>query len=301
MRLLQFLFISLSFLFISGCISLSDPYKGYAVKPLDYSLNKFMKRCPDGIINSGQCKSQDLRLELYAAMEDSESKCVEHIKSIYGNDAFWNISTGSFASLTAGWAAITSGAQAKTLAALSAFSSGERSLVNETVYKNQVTNSITIKISEMREQKGNEFISKLNSGAYDGYNGTISALHDLNDYHNSCSFYKGLDKALKEGTDSTPALKLNELKLARENQLNQLLIYKQSHDKSSKTNDEIYKSMAENLESLEAEIKSRKPQTQAQKTNESTVKSPDTSPAESPKTATDPIVPAPVPVSDKRE
>lgn len=132
----------------------------------------------------------------------SDELCQDHLKSIYGNDAFYNILTGSVATLFSGAASIAGGASAKSaLAAISTFANAERSLLNETVYKNMLVTATSKKIRETRDTKASALLPGNVKKPIDEYPMTM-ALRDVIDYHYSCSFMLGLEKALEEGSQS---------------------------------------------------------------------------------------------------
>jgi len=219
----------LAAMLFTGCALVENigNYDGYAVKPLEgtqmdnlrNALTQSTKNNPQPLValecfktqppKSVDCTGQRNQAISFL-MAESNNLCVEHIKSIYGNEAAFNIATGSLAVLTAGWASISSGGQVKTLSALSAFASAERSLVNETIYKSMLTSAIGTKIEEARATKGKALLLHKQE-PYKNYR-IEDALYDVIDYHESCSFYSGLQKALKEGTQVTQETRQRQLK-----------------------------------------------------------------------------------------
>lgn len=148
-----------------------------------------------------------------ALIISSEGLCVEHRKTIYGNEAAWNISLGTLTGLFAGGAAVTASELNKSvLAALALFTNSERSLVNETVYKQALITAVDKKIMEMRETQARDIKSRTRQ---DINQYTMNdALQDVISFHSSCSFINGLQKALEEGTQNGAALKIVRLKAA---------------------------------------------------------------------------------------
>lgn len=122
----------------------------------------------------------------------SDRACGYHLASVSANNAVANFTLGSITSLTAGLAAfVGSGATPQALSASAAFASGSRSLMNETFYSQQVGPVITKVIRENRETLGQALREKLAKPA-DQY--TIDeALYDVGRYHESCSFYIGVE------------------------------------------------------------------------------------------------------------
>ncbi len=138
-----------------------------------------------------------------ALVKASEDMCQVHLKSIYGNDAYYNIMTGTVATFFSGAAAIAGSASAKSaLAAISTFSNAERSLINETVYKNMLVTATSKKIRETRDTRAAALMSPATFGKSTAQYPMVLAVHDVVRYHYSCSFMQGLELALQEGTDS---------------------------------------------------------------------------------------------------
>lgn len=225
----------LAAMLFTGCAKIGA-YDGYAVKPLEGSqtdkLRSALTKSPEPLVSQECFKTKpsestgcviQRNQAISFLMAESSNLCVEHIKSIYGNEAAFNIATGSLAVLTSGWAAISSGGQTKTLSALSAFASAERSLVNETIYKSMLTTAIGTKIEEARATKGKALLLHKKE-SYDDYR-IEDAIYDVIDYHESCSFYYGLQKALKEGTQATPEARRHQLEIQRQNLEQQMLAY----------------------------------------------------------------------------
>lgn len=142
----------------------------------------------------------------------SENLCTEHRRSIYGNDASFNIITGTLTNIFAGAATVATAQTGKSiLSALALFSNAERSLGNETIYKQALVSSIDKKIVELREAKAEEINTRLESHSINQYS-TNSALNDFYKFHYSCSFMDGLRLALEEGSQESAARKLSRLK-----------------------------------------------------------------------------------------
>jgi hypothetical protein len=141
----------------------------------------------------------------------SDELCVDHRKTIYGNEASWNISLGTLTNLFAGAAAVVTAEKSKTLlAALALFSNSERSLINETVYKQMLITAVDRKIVEMRDTRMQAVYVALKQdiNAYTMH----EALRDVIALHSTCSFMNGLQKALEEGTQAGAAQRILRLK-----------------------------------------------------------------------------------------
>ncbi|HZW26708.1 MAG TPA: hypothetical protein VFF26_14615 [Gallionella sp.] len=268
----------LAAMLFTGCALVENigNYDGYAVKPLKGTQMDNLREAltikskspdsPEPLVsqecfktapaNTVDCTSQRNQTISFL-MAESNNLCVEHIKSIYGNEAAFNIATGSLAVLTAGWASISSGGQTKTLSALSAFASAERSLVNETIYKSMLTSAIGTKIEEARATKGKALLLHKKE-PYDNYR-IEDALYDIIDYHESCSFYSGLQKALKEGTQVTPEAKRAQLEIQRQTLEQQILAYNAKINPTlkgvpAKSEDPLLDSMINRFRALDQEI-----------------------------------------------
>jgi len=137
-------------------------------------------------------------------MAMSNQICEEHKRSIWGNEASFNMVTSTLTNIFSGAATVVTGGTGQAaLAALALFSNAERSLGNETVYKNMLIHAIVQKITDKRTELTNTLRSKITTNARsDYYSYPINiALLDVTDYHNSCSFMSGLELAIKEGTN----------------------------------------------------------------------------------------------------
>jgi hypothetical protein len=122
----------------------------------------------------------------------SDEACGEHLARISANAASYNFLLGTITNLTAGLATfVGGGSTTQGLAAGAAFSSGTRSLVNEQFYSQQIGPIITRAIRENRDQQGNAIVEKMKTdqNAYP----VDQALFELGRYHESCSFYVGVE------------------------------------------------------------------------------------------------------------
>jgi len=228
------LFLILLMLQLCGCASALQKklYGDYSAAPLDKSamgtytdLVKALQAttpagsfsmqaaCFEPVVASamaGSCAGS--RNEAVAALLiGSDSLCVEHRKTIYGNDASWNVATGTLTNLFAGAASVAHAETAKSvLAALALFSNSERSLVNETIYKQMLVTAVDKKIVEGRDSKADAIYLSLKQpiSAYSMHD----ALRDVFALHNTCSFMNGLQKALEEGTQGSNAQRIVRLR-----------------------------------------------------------------------------------------
>jgi len=133
----------------------------------------------------------------------SDELCEQHMKTIFGNEAAFNIATGTLTNVFSGVATVIGGTVAKSALSAAAFlSNSERSLVNETVYKSVLVPAVARKIETIRT-KGRKAIKDEIKKPYSEYPIHI-ALLDVVEYHRSCSFMLGLQLALEEGTRTDP-------------------------------------------------------------------------------------------------
>ncbi|KYQ95789.1 hypothetical protein AWY96_20740 [Serratia plymuthica] len=148
---------------------------------------------------------------IYALVIGSEQACLQHRKTIYGNDALFNVSAGSFTNLFAGIATVATPTTTKSVfSALALFSNAERSLVNEVVYKQMIVPAVDKKIMSIRAEKVTAMANRLKNESINDY-GIDNALSDFINFHNSCSFMEGLRLALDEGVNDPKPGKINAL------------------------------------------------------------------------------------------
>lgn len=259
--------------FVSGCSWFSDlkQYDGYAAKPINkdvldnYTNIKGMlvstKLIPEDCFNSplgtlqltpcGAARNSGVSALVLA----SETLCVEHRKTIYGNEAAFNITAGTFTNLFAGASTVATAQTGKTiLSALALLSNAERSLVNETIYKQMLVTSVDKKIVELRQGRAEAIYTKLESQDANAYS-VNRALLDFYKFHEACSFMDGLRVALAEGTNESAAHKLERLRgnlvlVAREVEV------QCKQDAASvvcKETEERFKSLSGNIKTLEAQ------------------------------------------------
>lgn len=227
-------------LMLSGCTAYNNSvdelsestYRMYAAKPL-YEIDSgvatlkpgllkaIMKtNAQDGIIdescftstdsNKESCKQQR-NIAISALMLTSEEICIKHRRSIYGNEASSNLILGSLTNIFSGTATVVSPATTKSIfAALSLFTNAERSLVNESIYKQMMVSSIDNKIVSKREELASAISSKMNVSVAD-YSVT-EAMYDATKFHSRCSFMEGLRFALIEGESNASAQKADALR-----------------------------------------------------------------------------------------
>lgn len=217
---------------LSGCASGTNwLYKGYGAAPVDADVVKpygdltgILTKSSDntpalvdaacfglaGADPGDRCKRQRNNA-VAALMLGSENACLLHRKTMYGNEASYNIAFGSATSLFAGMASVASEAHRKSiLAALALFSNSERSLINETVYKTMLVHAVDKKILELRDTRAQAMQTKLKTSIED-YS-VNEALSDWTQFHSACSFMTGLQKALDEGIQGGNAQKMLRLK-----------------------------------------------------------------------------------------
>lgn len=156
-----------------------------------------------------------------ALVVGSDELCVNHRKTIYGNEASWNVGLGTLTNLFAGAAAIATAEKSKSLlAALALFSNSERSLINETVYKQMLITAVDRKIVEMRDNRMQLIYTSLRQdiSVYPMH----EALRDVITLHSTCSFMTGLQKALEEGAQAGSTQRILRLKAALRTAIDEL-------------------------------------------------------------------------------
>ncbi|MEV3841392.1 hypothetical protein [Aeromonas veronii] len=227
-------------LMLSGCTAYNNTvdelsestYRMYAAKPL-YEIDSgaatlkpgllkaIMKtNSQDGIIdgvcftstdnNKELCKQQR-NIAISALMLTSEEICIKHRRSIYGNEASSNLILGSLTNIFSGAATVVSPTTTKSIfSALSLFTNAERSLVNESIYKQMMVSSIDNKIVSKREELASAISAKMNMPV-DAYS-VAEAMYDATKFHSRCSFMEGLRFALIEGEGNASAQKADALR-----------------------------------------------------------------------------------------
>lgn len=144
-------------------------------------------------------------------MAGSNAICEKHKTYIYGNDAISNITFGTLTSLFSGASAVANPESTKTvLAALALFSNSERSLVNETVYKQMLVTQIGAKVDQLRTSAKSEIDLSLKSdiNAF----GMNQAINGIVNYHSQCSFMNALQAAVSDGAAPSQKVKVSEMK-----------------------------------------------------------------------------------------
>jgi len=158
---------------------------------------------PDALTPPGVCE-QKRNMVIGDLVAFSGELCEQHMKTIFGNEAAFNITAGTLTNIFSGAATVINGSAVKSaLSAAAFFSNSERSLVNETVYKSVIVPAVVIKIETIRSKSLATLRESLKQPHKD-YPIHI-ALLDVVEYHRSCSFMFGLQRVLEEGTRTAPA------------------------------------------------------------------------------------------------
>lgn len=225
-------FVIVVLIFQQGCTSLERQiYSGYAAPPLDsgsldraVALAKALQavdasgsplvpsKCFGVAISGGDVSTCSAARNQAAAVMiiASTDLCTLHRQTIYGRDAASNISFGTLTNLFSGAAAVASTESAKTLyAALALFSNSERSLINETVYKQTVVTAVNRKIGQAMLVKSQQLDQSLalDINQFSMYK-TVQAVLEV---HKTCSFMTGLELVLEEGTQNSATQRRMEL------------------------------------------------------------------------------------------
>ncbi|MBO9538033.1 hypothetical protein [Herbaspirillum sp.] len=219
--------VGLSLSLLAGCTHIYQPYSAHSLSSLE--LTKTYTDLKDKLkplITEDKCYApiseadkallttsctQQRNLAISALVMTSAEECLRYRRGLYGNEAAWNITLGTATSLFAGGAAVAASAQGKSiLGGLALFTNSERSLVNETIYKQMLVTAVDKKIVEMRDTKMLAIHSSMKNdvNTYPVY----QALNDVIDLHNTCSFIDGLQKALDEGTQGASAQRIIRLR-----------------------------------------------------------------------------------------
>jgi hypothetical protein len=271
--MLRIILIALAAACVTGCSTIqSYAYRDYAVRDLDdTSMKPFQtlvsalqtaspalgaalvdKKCfvsPVSAGDTGTCQaSRDQAVS--ALIIASDGLCVEHRKTIYGNDVSYNVTLGTLTNLFAGGAAIVNSARRKAiLGALALFTNSERSLISDAVYKNVLVFAVDKKILELRNAQLLAIKKKM--GKPIGDYTMNSALLDVVEYHQSCSFMNGLVKALDEGTQGGNLQRISRL---RNNLVQIEADLSRNPDSTMKAAlDDRYKTISDELKTLESQ------------------------------------------------
>jgi len=165
------------------------------------------------------CKAQRNSMA-WSLMIASDQACQYYVQGMYSNEATANVAAGTSAALFSGAAAVTTPLSAsQILAALGGFSSAERSLFNEVVYKDRLITAISKKIGEGRKSAKGAFADSQTKSV--GEYPLNAAMFDVLQYHHTCSFFYGLEKALEEGAQTSADLQKTKLERER----NELVAY----------------------------------------------------------------------------
>lgn len=132
-------------------------------------------------------------------LNQADEICVRDSASIIANEAATN---GILNILTTGLASagsVVGGERAKTiLAGTAGFVSGSRDHINAAVYRNQVSQAITA-ASGAERKRLREAIDARRSEEVSSFS-VDDMIRLVNEYHQACSFYKGLELALTTAT-----------------------------------------------------------------------------------------------------
>src|SRR5262249_26570177 len=124
--------------------------------------------CLDGSFYDNSEKKGICKLKRNIVIGDlifiSDGMCIEHLKTIFGNNAVLNIFLGTLVNASSGAGTVVGGVLVKSaLSALAFFANAERSLVNDTVYQSLLIPAIVKKIGEYRDKKRRDLTeSKIN-------------------------------------------------------------------------------------------------------------------------------------------
>lgn len=169
------------------------------------------KACFTSEANSGGKCKQERNIAISTLMLTSEEICLKHRRNMYGNEAGSNLFLGSFTNLFSGVATVISPATSKSIfSALALFTNAERSLINESIYKQMLVTAIDEKIVTKREESALNISVKMKE-SIEEYS-VAQAMYDVSAFHSKCSFMEGLRLALDEGSGSANARRADSLK-----------------------------------------------------------------------------------------
>ena len=275
---------------LSGCSAYNDKvddfadgaFRMYVAKPLyetDGDTSKIRPSLLDvvikkegsnqGIIDEGcytfnesneeLCKQQR-NIAISTLMLTSEEICVKHRRNIYGNEAGSSLFFGTLTNVFSGTATVVSPATTKSIfAALSFFTNAERSLVNETIYKQMMVSAIDNKIVSKRDESARDIVANLGK-PIDQYS-VAQAMYDVSAFHNKCSFMEGLRYALVEGEGNVNSRKADALKREINEIEMKMLVFKDSNKNDDPVLVERRKKLYEMLNQLGAPIPDSEPVT----------------------------------------
>ncbi|MGE5506572.1 MAG: lipoprotein [Actinomycetota bacterium] len=184
----------------------------------------------------------------------SNAMCEDHKRTIWGNEAATNIITGTLTNAFSGAATAVGGELAKSaLAAAAAFSSAERSLVNESVYKNALVPVVVKKITDARPSLRSALMEKVRTNDIDHYP-MNEAVQDVLDYHYTCSFMWGLNKALEEGAQPSKDAKIAKLDVRRMYLQGQMEFIKSVNHGAAPVGNAVYDSYQKEFDDLSKAI-----------------------------------------------
>ncbi|GFD91024.1 hypothetical protein KUL152_32500 [Tenacibaculum sp. KUL152] len=197
---MRYIVLIVSFFLLSGCTTVPGYYEA---DPLFNQQSDLLSTDVD-IVDTNKLQQRvtavtDKALR-NALVEDlltiSDRVCARHQSSIIAGLNTWNVATGTLTSLLTALGTVTGGETAKAaLSASASFTNSTRSLVNEEVYAKALGTTIVKATMSARDKQ----LAKINTGMsqpLDQYS-VQSALRDVYNYQNRCSFYFGLVEITK--------------------------------------------------------------------------------------------------------
>lgn len=134
-------------------------------------------------------------------IKHADDVCTQELGRLTANEAITNTALATLSSTLSGIATIVTGAHAKEIFAAGAgLSTASRSHVNAHVFRNVLSTAVSRAIHIARDKKRGEILAELNKDSTK-YN-VDQMIVDVNSYHQTCSFYRGLTLVL-EAVDRT--------------------------------------------------------------------------------------------------
>lgn len=128
-------------------------------------------------------------------IKHADDVCTQELGRLTANEAISNTALATVASTLSGIATIVTGERAKEIfAAGSGLATATRSHVNAHVYRNVLSTAVSRAIHIERDKKRGEILAALKAPT--DYNIDQMVL-DVNAYHQTCSFYRGLTLVLE--------------------------------------------------------------------------------------------------------
>lgn len=214
---MKYFIVILSFVILGGCSTVQNAAR---INPLavashgDYNCNAvdYDKGIDLDCFQFPETSSNATAYELAVGDKDkrnrlssillkySADKCTMENAEVYSYEASFNTILSTVVTGLSTAATIVNGDQAKSiLSGGAAFTNGTGDHIKSNIYRNQVTQAITATISGERERLRTAMDSK-RTRTHLEYS-VDDMVRDANEFHQSCSFYRGLELLLTSATE----------------------------------------------------------------------------------------------------